>query len=93
MLNTILTSEQEALLIEKGQPWRLRFLDMSGDMRFTWDSADQDEVDAIKKLFDEKIKAGWTAFKVKKDGEAGSVMKRFDSKAEKVIMTPPISGG
>jgi hypothetical protein len=71
----------------------LRIIDSSGDLRMTWDAEKPDEVASVKKAFDEKIKSGYKAYHVKKDGEKGSLMTVFDKDAEKIIMAPQLSGG
>jgi len=64
-----------------------------GDLKLIWDPENEDEVELAQKQFDEAKEKGFLAFKVKKDGETGKQIKKFDPDAEKIIMTPPIAGG
>lgn len=64
-----------------------------GDLKFTWDSENEDEVELAEKQFDEAKKKGFLAFKVKKDGSKGKQIEKWDPDAEKIIMIPPIAGG
>lgn len=71
----------------------MRIIDKSGDLRLTWDAEKPEEVASVKKAFDEKIKAGYKAYRVKTDGKKGMIMTVFDKDAEKIILAPQLSGG
>jgi len=71
----------------------MRILDETGDSKLIWDSENKDEVDAAKAQFNSLKKKGFTAYNVKKDGKAGTVMREFDPDAGKIIMTPAKAGG
>ena len=64
-----------------------------GDSKLVWSSSNQDEVSAARKMFQDLKAKGFLAYSVKKDGDKGSVVREFDSEAEKIIMTPPLVGG
>jgi len=64
-----------------------------GDTKTVWDKDKPDEVEAAKIQFDALKAKGYLAFKVDEDGEKGEVMKKFDPKAQKVILAPPVVGG
>jgi hypothetical protein len=68
-------------------------LDRTGDTKLVWDSAQEDEIDAARKMFDDLKKKGYAAFSVKKNGDKGEVIKKFDPEAEKIIMAPALVGG
>ena len=68
-------------------------LDQTGDSKLIWDYKNDVEVKAAKKMFDTLKKEGYIAYSVGKDNEPGEVMKSFDPKAEKIIMSPPVVGG
>lgn len=72
---------------------QLRILDKTGDLKFIWDHENEDEVEAARDTFEQRQKEGFTGFHVKKDGEKGKQMRRFDPKAEKIIMIPRMVGG
>jgi hypothetical protein len=72
----------------------MRVLDQSGDDdKITWDSRYAEEVAAAKKQFDALKKKGYLAFKVKKDGKPGEMLKEFEPLANEIVMTPPVRGG
>lgn len=64
-----------------------------GDLKTVWDSDRPEEVKAARAQYDDLKAKGYLAFKVKKDGEKGELIKEFDPEAEKIIMTPPVRGG
>lgn len=70
----------------------IRQLARVGDMRISWNSGNEKEVDAAKDIFDKRIKEGWTAFR-EKIGIKGDKIKIFDPDAERIVLVPPISGG
>ncbi|MHA1621623.1 MAG: hypothetical protein ACTSVO_05715 [Candidatus Heimdallarchaeaceae archaeon] len=71
----------------------LAIIDKTGDTKVMWDKNNDDEVEAAEDQFDNLIDKGFTAYKVKKDGEKGGKIKKFDAKAGKIIMVPKIVGG
>ena len=71
----------------------LRIMGPEGDTKVIWDSENDDEVEAAEAQFDTLIDKGFLAYKVKKDGDKGSKIKKFDSEAGKIIMSPPMQGG
>ncbi len=71
----------------------MRIIDASGDLRMTWDAEKPEEVASVKQAFDEKLKAGYKAYRVKKDGSKGAMIQHFDKDAEKIILAPQLSGG
>jgi L-alanine-DL-glutamate epimerase-like enolase superfamily enzyme len=71
----------------------LRVLSSMGDTKVIFDPDNDDEVAAAKVQYKTLIDKGFKAFKVKKSGEPGKKMKRFDKDAGKIIMVPPIIGG
>lgn len=66
----------------------------AGDTKVIWDPKNDDEVEAAEAQFDILIGKGFKAFKVDKKGEkTGGAIKKFDSKASKLIMVPTVAGG
>lgn len=65
----------------------------AGDTKLMWDSENDMEVTAVKNTFDTLIGKGFTAFKVKKNGEAGDKVTEFNPDAEKLILIAPMAGG
>lgn len=71
----------------------LSIMDDTGDTRIMWDPRSTDEIDMAKAAFDKAKKKGYLAHKVGTDGEPGEVIRDFDPKAGKIIMTPQLVGG
>ncbi len=57
-----------------------------------WDRDDAQEVEWIKKEFEEYLQKGWIVFAVASDKQKIHMYK-FDSNFEKIILTPIIEGG
>ncbi len=64
-----------------------------GDQKVVWDENNEDQVEVAKMTFDKLKGKKYIAYKVDKKGEQTKVMKKFDPKAGKLIMVPPIAGG
>jgi hypothetical protein len=64
-----------------------------GDTKLVWDAGNRDEVENARRTFDDLRAKGYLAFSVKKDGEKGEQIRKFDSDAQKLIMVPPMKGG
>ncbi len=73
----------------------LRLLDkQAGDLKIIWDSEKPDEVEAVRKQFDELKKKGYMAWNVTNKGRKGdNEIKEFDPDIEKIIMTPAVTKG
>lgn len=71
----------------------LRILDETGDTKLIWDQENEDEVEAAEATFDKLTGKGHKAFRVDGKGEKDKGMKKFDSKAEKLILVPPMQAG
>jgi len=71
----------------------LAVLGRAGDTKQIWDPDNKAEVEAAETLFDSLTKKGYLAFKVGKDGEKSTQMKKFSPSAGKVILVPPMVGG
>jgi hypothetical protein len=64
-----------------------------GDSKQIWNPDNEDEVKAVRTLFNSLIKKGYSAFRVDKAGEKAGRMEEFDPEAGKVIMVPLVRGG
>jgi len=80
-------------ILEAKPVHELVILDTTGDTKIIWDSENDDEIEAAKETFKKLTKKGYLAFKVKKGGDKGEVVKEFDADAERLILSPPIAGG
>lgn len=71
----------------------LRVLTVNGDDRVDWDPDVADERFArAKALFEAKVGSGWLAYSVEGDG-TGTQIRRFDPRANEIIVQPAIAGG
>ena len=68
-------------------------LGREGDTKIMWSSENADEVEHARKTFDELTRKGFSAFSVKRDGEKGGRLARFDAGEEKMILVPALRGG
>ncbi len=71
----------------------LAVLDHTGDTKLIWDTENEDEVSAARNTFDKLKKKGFLAYTVKKGGDKGEILTKFDPKIEKIIMSPAMAGG
>lgn len=65
----------------------------AGDVSVTWDQNSPDEIEQAQATFDSLRKKGHMAYTVDKHGKKGTMITKFDPKAEKIIMAPPLKGG
>jgi len=69
-------------------------LDESGDTKIIWDSDKPEEVENAKETFNRFKKKSYVAFKVVgKEGTKGEQLREFDPSADRIIFSPPITGG
>lgn len=66
-----------------------------GDKQIVWREDDKDSLKEAQRIFKEKLKDGWLAFKVDKEkpDRRGTLIREFDDKALKIVMVPPAQGG
>lgn len=64
-----------------------------GDVKSIWDPNRPDEVEVARAQFDSLRSKGFEIFRVKRDGEAGERMTKFDPTAAKLIAVPKIVAG
>lgn len=66
----------------------------SGDARIMWDPNNRDEVGTARAAFNEAKKKGMVAYSVDPDSaDKGEVIREFDPKAGKIIMSRQLQGG
>lgn len=71
----------------------LRILNASGDERVEWDPDVADERTArVRALFDAKVGQGWMAYAPDEAG-GGTQLRRFDPRADEIVLQPAIAGG
>ena len=71
----------------------MKVMSVEGDVKVVWDPSNDDEVDAAEDQFNSLMKKGFSAYSVKKDGDKGRRVEKFDPKLESLIMVPEIVGG
>lgn len=79
---------------ERSNVRELRVMDIEeGDLRFQWDPEDEQQVELAREQFNAAKKKKMVAYRVKKDGTRGELIREFDPQAESIIMAPPLVGG
>jgi hypothetical protein len=90
------------LLVEKtdylspGFRGELSFLNGKGDTKLVWDANNEEETEAAETMFNDLVAKGFQAFEVsdeKEKGGKGKLLKKFNPKAERIILSPRIGGG
>lgn len=71
----------------------MQVLDTTGHSTTTWNKDNADEVAAARATFDAMKAKGYTAFKVRGNGQQGARMDTFDPEAESMVMVPQLKGG
>lgn len=73
----------------------LRIIDkLFGDKQLVWRADDKESKNKAMDEFKDRLSKGWLAFIPNKDNpQKGTMIKDFDEKAEKIVMTPPVAGG
>jgi hypothetical protein len=71
----------------------LRILGPSGDTRVTWNPADVDEVDDMRRRFDEIIREGYLVFELEPESKEGRQVRSFDPEARELRAFRPLAGG
>lgn len=70
-----------------------KVLDPNGHTRRTWDTADTEEVETARRVFDDLMRKGYRAFRLEKDGSHGPSQGRFDPQDKETLLVPPIRAG
>lgn len=68
-------------------------LGREGDTKIIWDSENPDEVAHVRKIFEDLTQKGFSAFAVKRMGDQGERITKFDPEEEKMILVPQLRGG
>jgi hypothetical protein len=71
----------------------LRILGPSGDTQVTWHEHDLDEVDDVRRRFDEIINEGYLVFELDPQTKEGEQIRTFDPKARELRAFRPLQGG
>jgi hypothetical protein len=87
-----LANEVEELELPEGTHV-LQYLSDEGDSRIIWDPENPDEVAAAKAQFDTLTGKGYRAYAVRRGGEKGEQVRKFDPNIERLILAPQTVGG
>jgi len=68
-------------------------LNGDGDQKVVWDKENEDQIEVARMTFDKLKEKKYKAYSVGKDGKIDKEIKKFNAKAEALIMVPPIVGG
>lgn len=87
-----LANEVESLELPEGAHV-MQFMSDEGDSRIIWDPDNPDEVDAARAQFDTLVGKGYQAYAVRRGGEKGERVRKFEATAERLILAPATRGG
>lgn len=71
----------------------LRILGPSGDTKLTWNPNDLDEVDDVRRRFDEIINEGYLVFELDPQTKEGEQIRTFDPLVRELRAFRPLQGG
>lgn len=72
----------------------LEITDHTGDTKIEWNKNVPAEVEAARETFSRmKEQHKYLAYKTRRDGTRGEVIRAFDPDAERIIMVPQTQGG
>jgi hypothetical protein len=72
----------------------LEITDNSGDTKIEWNKNVAAEVDAARETFSRmKEQHKYLAYRLRRDGTQGEVIRSFDPDAERIVMVPQTVGG
>lgn len=87
-----LADEVEELDLPEGKHV-MQYMSDEGDSRIIWDPDNQDEVQAARHTFDELTGKGYQAYAVRRGGEKGERVRKWDPSLERLILAPATVGG
>lgn len=70
----------------------LKILTSSGETVLEWNRADAQSVEDVRREFNSLIKSGFQAFRIDSP-TTGELIRKFQPKAQEIIMTAPMMGG
>jgi hypothetical protein len=71
----------------------LRILGPSGDTRVAWSPTAPDEVEDVRRRFDEIIRDGYLVFELDADTKEGRQVRTFDPNTTELRAFRPLAGG
>jgi hypothetical protein len=85
---------EEQKIVETGDESILIIEDkLLGDKRITWRKGDARSAKTAEKYFNDKMAQGWFAYKFEKRLTDGEQILKFDARAERIALIPPMVGG
>jgi hypothetical protein len=80
--------------VPAGKTGIMHTLFSKGDVPLMWNAQDRDDVKVAEKAFDDARAKGYVAYRSEgKDGHRGEVLRKFDAKAERIILVKQHQGG
>jgi hypothetical protein len=70
-----------------------KVLDPNGHTRTAWDTANAEEVETARRIFDDLMNRGYRAFRVDTGAGEGVPKSAFDPKDKETLLVPPIRAG
>lgn len=64
-----------------------------GDKRIQWEPEDKKDVEKVKQMVQEKIKAGWLVSGFKAGQKVGTLLRGFDKAFDRIVLQEPMVGG
>lgn len=71
----------------------LRILGPHGDTTVTWDPAVEEDVEEVRRRFDEIVEQGYLVFELDPDSREGRQVRTFDPQAAELRAFRPMVGG
>ena len=71
----------------------LRILGPDGDARLTWEATDAEEVETVRRRFDEIIREGYLVFELDPQTKEGERVRTFDPRTSELRAFRPLAGG
>ena len=71
----------------------LRILGPEGDTRVTWADTDAEEVETVRRRFDEIVREGYLVFELDPHTKEGERVRTFDPRFRELRAFRPLAGG
>lgn len=73
---------------------QMRVMGEVGDWKHEWNPDNPKEVDQMRKTFEHNVDdKGFKAFRLDEKGRRGEQIYKFDPKAARIVLVPPMAGG
>lgn len=72
---------------------KMEVMDPTGHTSISWYADVSTEVEIARAAYNEAVKKGYQAFRVRGEDQKGERMTTFDETAEKILLIPQLKGG